>query len=76
MEMGGVDARLERNEVANGGPLSEGNIDRVLPSDEAVPKRRIDRTDLLRDSVLPIGLFRMLDEYKEPSLPSAPICNC
>ena len=76
METGGVEARLERKEVANGGPLSEGNIDRVLPSDEAVPERRIDRIHLLRDSVLPIGLFRMPDEYNEPSLPSAPICNC
>ena len=38
METGGVDARLERNEVANGGPLCDGRVDRVLPSDDAVPE--------------------------------------
>ena len=39
MDAGGVDARLERNDVANGGPACDGSVDRVLPSDDAVPRR-------------------------------------
>ncbi|CAF4670863.1 unnamed protein product, partial [Rotaria magnacalcarata] len=38
IDIGGVGTRLERNEVANGGPLFDVIMERILPSDEAVPR--------------------------------------